>query len=78
MTKHPEYFFKCFSVIESNIEKVSVETFLFKSVAHFKIQLFVLLMSEVFSAIYILDIIHLTKVGLVKILSHSVVCEFVY
>ena len=73
MTKDVEYFLKCLSAILD----FSVESSLFMSVLHFYfIELFVLLMTNFLSSLYILEIIPLSDVWLVKIFSHSVGCHF--
>ena len=57
--------------------KILLLRILFKSVSHFFIELFVLLMSSFLSSLYILEISLLSDVGLVKIFSYSVGCHFV-
>ena len=74
MTKDVEHFLKCLSAILDS----SVESSLFRSVLHFFfIGLFVLLMTNFLSSLYILKIKPLSCVGLVMIFSHSVGCHFV-
>ena len=74
MTKDVEHFLKCPSAILDS----SVESSLFRSVLHFfLIGFFVLLMINFLSSLYILEIRPLSDVGLVKIFSHSVGCRFV-
>ena len=73
MSKDVEHFLKCLSVILDS----SVESSLFRSVLHFFfIELFVLLMTNFLSSLYILEIRPLSDVGLVKIFSHYVGCCF--
>ena len=55
----------------------SVVSSLFWSVLHFFIGLFVLLMTNFLSSLYMLEIKPLSAVGLVKIFLHSVGCYFV-
>ena len=73
MTKDVEHFLKCLSAILDS----SVEKSLFSSRLHFFIGLFVLLMTNFLSSLYILEIRPLSDVRLVKIFSHSVGCRFV-
>ena len=73
MAKDVEYFFKCLSAILDSF----VESSLFRSVPHFFIGLFVLLMTNFMSSLYILEISPVSDVGLVKIFSHSVSYCFV-
>ena len=73
MTKDVEHFLKCLSAILDS----SVESSLFRPALHFFIGLFVLLMTNFLSSLYILEISPLSNVGLVKIFSHSVGCHFV-
>ena len=74
MAKDVEHFLKCLS---ANLDS-SVESSLFRSVLHFFfIRVFVLLMTNFLSSLYILEIRPLSDVGLVKILSHSLGCRFV-
>jgi hypothetical protein len=68
MIKDVEHFFRCFSAIHYS----SAENSLFRSVPHYLIGLFDFLESIFFSSLYILDIIPLSDLGLVKILSQSV------
>ena len=65
MAKNVEHFLRC--ILDS-----SVESYLFRSIPHFFIRLFVLLMTNFLSSLYILEIISLSDVGLVKIFPHSV------
>ena len=73
MAKDVEHFLKCLSAILYS----SVESSLFMSVLHFFIRLFVLLMTNFLSSLYILNIRPQSDVGLVKIFSHSVGCLFI-
>ena len=73
MTKDVEHFLKCLSPILDS----SVESSLFRSIPHFFIGLYVLLMSNFLSSFFILGISPLSSVGLVKIFSFSVGCHFV-
>ena len=74
MANDVEHFLRCFSAIRYS----SIENFLFSSVPHFLIGLFDSLVSIFLSSLYILDIRHLSDVGLVKIFSYSVGCRFVF
>ena len=67
-----EHFFKYLSAILDS----SVESSLFRSDLNF-IGLFVLLMTNFLSSLYILEISPLSDVGLMKIFSHSIGCCFV-
>jgi hypothetical protein len=68
MIKDVEHFFRCFSAIRYS----SVENSLFRFAHHFSMGLFVFLGSIFLSSLYILDIIPLSDLRLVKILSQSV------
>ena len=59
MTEDVEYFLKCLSVMLDS----SVESSLFRPVPHFLIVLFVLLMTNFLSSLYILEISPLSNVG---------------
>ena len=72
-TKEVEHFLKCLLAILDS----SVESSLFRSLLHFLIGLFVLLMTNFLSSLFILEISPLSDVWLVKIFSHSVGCPFV-
>jgi hypothetical protein len=63
MIKGIEHFLRCFSAIQYS----SVENSLFSSVPHLLIGLFDFLVSIFLSSLYILDISHLSHLGLVKI-----------
>ena len=71
MARDVEQFLKCLSAILDS----PVKSFLFRSVLHFFIGVFVLLMSNFLSFLYILDIRPLSDVGLMKVFSHSVDCH---
>jgi hypothetical protein len=74
ITKDNEHFFKCFSVIQDS----SVENFLFSSFNHFLIGLLGLLVSNLLSSFYMLDISLLSNVEqLMRFFPHSVGCCFV-
>jgi hypothetical protein len=74
MIKDVEHFFRCFSALQYS----SVDNSLFSSVPHFfKIGLFVFLVSNFLSSLYILDTSPLLGIKLVKIISQSVGCLFV-
>ena len=66
-------FFKCLSAILYS----SVESSMFRSVLHYFIGLFVLLMTSFLSSLYILEIRPLSDVGLMKIFFHSVGCRLI-
>ena len=65
---------KCLSAILDS----SVESSLFSSVLYFLTGLFVLLMTNFLSSLYILEVRPLPDVGLVKNFSHSVGCRFFF
>ena len=73
MAKDVEHFLKGLSAILDS----SVESSLFRSASHFLLVLFVLLMTNLLSSLYILKINPLSDVGLVKIFSQPVGCHFV-
>jgi hypothetical protein len=54
-----------------------VENYLFSSVPHFSIGLFVFLESTLLNSLYILDISPLSDLGLLKIFAKSVHCHFI-
>ena len=68
MIKDVEHFFRCFSAIRYS----SGENSLFSSEPHFLMGIFDFLESTFLSSLYILDIIPLSDLGQVKILSQSV------
>ena len=72
MTEDVEHFLKCLSHF-----RVSVESSLFRSVPCFLVGLFVLLMTNFMSSLYILEINSLSDMGLMEIFSHSVGSHFV-
>jgi hypothetical protein len=74
MTKDIEHFFRCFSAIWYS----SVENYLFSSVRHCLIGLFDFLESSFLSYLYILGISPISDLGLVKILSQSLVAFLSY
>ena len=73
MVKDVEHFHMCLSAILDS----SIENCLFSSLPHFSIGLFGVLETSFLSSLYILEISHLSDVGLVNIFSQSVGCHFV-
>lgn len=72
-SKGVENFYKCFSAIQDS----TVENSLFQSVPKLLIELYGFLSSKVISSLCILDISPLLNVGLRKINSHPLGCNFV-
>ena len=68
ITKDIEHFFKCFLAIR----QPSVENYLFSTAPHFKIGLFVLLVSNFLSSLHSLEFFPLLDGGCI---SHSVGCH---
>jgi hypothetical protein len=73
ITKDFDHFFRCFSAIRDS----SVVNSQFSSIPHVLIELFGFLVISFLRSLYILDISPLSDVGLVKIFSQSVGCQFV-
>ena len=67
MTNEVEHFLKCLSAILDS----PVESSLFRSASHFFIELFVILMTNFLSSLYILEISPPSDMWLVKIFSYS-------